>query len=81
MGSMFGGFDFLGQVVQGAPMGGPPGPMGGGFPGIFPGAGVSNSGFAGLPQFLAQQTPCTTQDVVKGRCVLAPAGVLSGNKR
>lgn len=76
MASMFGGFDFLGQI-QGSQIGGPGGPSGGGFPGIFPGGGVSNSGWAGLNDF-KQQAPCTTDDVVKGRCVMGPVGVLSG---
>jgi hypothetical protein len=75
---MFGGFDFLGQVIQGSP-GPASGPGGGGFPGIFPGAGVSNSGWAGWNEFQARnQRPCTTDDVVKGRCVMGPAGVLGG---
>lgn len=75
MASMFGGFGSMiqpGQLgqVQGSP--GPGGaPGGGGFPGIFPGGGVSNSGFAGFGSF-GKVGPCTAEDVRTGVCVMGP---------
>lgn len=74
MASMFGGFGSivqpLGQAVQGSP--GPMGPGGGGgFPGIFPGGGVSNSGFAGFGTF-GKVGPCTSEDLRTGACVMGP---------
>jgi hypothetical protein len=80
--SMFGGF--TGHLYQPRPgigqgvVAGSPGPGGfggpGGFPGVFPGGGVSNSGFAGLQP----SEPCTKEDVKTGRCVMGPAAWLSG---
>lgn len=72
--SMFGGFGRVGfpqNLGQGIVVGSPgPGGFGGqgGFPGVFPAGGVSNSGFAGL----APQATCTKDDLKTGRCVLGP---------
>jgi hypothetical protein len=79
MSSMFGGFGSIHQLGQpggvtisvGAMGGGP-----GGFPGIFPAGGVSNSGWAGINQFSVR--PCTTEDLRTGRCTLGPPPELSG---
>ena len=67
MASLFGGpFGHIGSMGQNAPTpASPPNPAGG-FPGIFPGGGVSNSGWAGLNQF---RPPCTPNDVRTGVCV------------
>jgi hypothetical protein len=70
MASMFGGFYYVGQVVQGSP-GPSSGPGGGGFPGIFPAGGVGNSGFAGFGTF-GKVGPCTPEDVRTGACVMGP---------
>ncbi len=81
MASMFGGFDFIGQVVQGSPgPGGAPGGTGG-FPGIFPGGGVANSGWAGFGQgTYGPVGPCTSDDLKTGRCVMGPRMELMGNR-
>lgn len=80
--SMFGGFGHLGQVFSsgGATGGGGGGIPPGGFPGIFPGGGVSNSGWAGLNE-LQNRPPCTPEDVRQGRCTLGPPPQLSGRNR
>lgn len=77
MRSMFGGFGHPGQLGQGTVQGSP-GPgggfgagPGGGFPGIFPGGGVSNSGFAGFGSF-GKVGPCTADDLKTGACVMGP---------
>lgn len=50
----------------------------GGFPGIFPGAGVSNSGWAGLTDLQRQQLK---KDCVKnGTCVLGPPASFLGRR-
>lgn len=77
--SAFGGFGGLGQIFI-SPSGGQ-GQGGsaiqpGGFPGVFPGAGVSNSGWAGF--FQNPLAPCTTEDVRQGRCTLGPPPALLG---
>ena len=81
MGSMFGGFGGLPQILGQGVVAGSPGPGGfggpGGFPGIFPAGGVSNSGFAGMNQ-MAPQAPCTADDVKTARCVMGPPPSLSG---
>lgn len=80
MASMFGGFDFMiGQVVQGSPSPASP-PAGGGFPGIFPGAGVANSGWAGFGGFYGPVGPCTPDDVRTGRCVMGPPSQFLGKR-
>ena len=75
--SMFGGFGTpytqgrpsIGQgVVAGSPGPGGPG-WSGGFPGIFPTGGPSNSGFAGMNQ---EPVVCTKEDVKAARCVMGP---------
>lgn len=76
--SFFGGFGT--PYTQGRPsigqgvVAGSPGPGGfggpGGFPGIFPGGGVSNSGFAGMNE---PPAPCTKGDLKTGRCVMGPS--------
>lgn len=70
MASMFGGFGELGQIVQGSPTPLSLGPSGG-FPGIFPTAGVSNSGWAGFGTY-GPVGPCTPEDVKSGVCVMGP---------
>jgi hypothetical protein len=78
--SLFGGFDFLGQVavIQGNPSPASP-PSTGGFPGMFPGAGVSNSGWAGFGQgTYGKVGVCTQADVQAGRCVMGPPMSLMG---
>lgn len=82
MASMFGGFGTLHEMGQPGGAFASVGGMGGGpggFPGIFPGGGVSNSGWAGLNQ-LQSVTPCTTEDLKNGRCVMGPPPQLSGKK-
>lgn len=74
MASLFGGFGFVG-TLQGNPQGpGSPGSVsgGGGFPGIFPGGGVSNSGWAGFKEWKGNQPVCTKDDVKKAVCVMGP---------
>lgn len=82
MASIFGGpFGHVGQLGQGvvlSPSGSGGGIPAGGFPGIFPGAGVSNSGWAGFNQL--RKGPCTPDDVKKGRCTLGPVPSLLGSK-
>jgi hypothetical protein len=82
--SMFGGVGhFIGQVFAsggGATGGGGPSVPPGGFPGIFPGGGVSNSGWAGLNE-LQNRQPCTPLDAKNGKCVMGPPAGLSGAKR
>lgn len=76
MASMFGSPWNLGQIVQGAPMPLSLGPSGG-FPGIFPAAGVSNSGWAGGGTY-GPVGPCTADDVKTGKCVMGPRMELMG---
>lgn len=84
MGSMFGGFGYLGQLGQGTVQGSPGpggGPGGGGFPGIFPTGGVSNSGFAGFGTgSFGKVGPCTAEDVRTGACVMGPRMELMGRR-
>ena len=61
--------------------GGGPAIPAGGFPGIFPGGGVSNSGWAGLQQMQQTQPPCGPDDVKRGRCTMGPPPGLMGAKR
>lgn len=50
----------------------------GGFPGIFPGGGVSNSGWAGFTQFQQEQLK---KDCVKnGTCVMGPPASFLGKR-
>jgi len=65
-------------VFAGPPGGGGFGPGAippGGFPGIFPGGGVSNSGWAGLTE--QQKKDCKK----KGECVIGPPPSLMGPRR
>jgi len=77
---MFGGFGFVGQLDLGQPQGpgvpGAPGVGVGGFPGIFPGGGVSNSGWAGYGQWKASQVVCTPENIKKRLCTMGPAAGL-----
>ena len=85
MASIFGGFGAV-HELSAAPggafssVGGVGGGGGGGFPGIFPGGGVSNSGWAGLNE-LQNRRPCTPEDVRQGRCTMGPPPSLSGRHR
>lgn len=78
MASLFGGFGFVG-LMQGTPQGPrSPGTVapGGGFPGIFPGGGVSNSGWAGWKQWKAAQPVCTAEAIKKQECIMGPPASL-----
>lgn len=74
MASMFGSPWNLGQgIVAGSPGPGGAPAGGGGFPGVFPTAGPSNSGWAGWGGVFGDVgVVCNEQAIKEARCVVAP---------